>query len=250
VLKDLARATKSVSAYHEEHQPGGVVNVDLSKDAPEPVTITLGGGGAIEGSVRLGDQPVDGAHIQLLIENGPQTGRTAARTDAQGRYTLPDIPACDGQIRAGIALGPGTMNERMRFLPIVVEAGNTTVADFVFPFQECAVEGVLTYNGKPMTNMGVGIDCIDASGVREHIMVPVHPDGTYTMDDVPAGTVTFTLYWQRELNMRSGWPTAFEHAIASGQTFRQDFVFEGSNEDAEQGFWDAIVAEWPREDTR
>lgn len=250
VLSDLSRMTKSVSAYHEDHQPGGVVNVDLSKDMPDPVTITLGGGGAIEGRVLLGDQPVSGAHIQLLVENGQQTGRTAAQTDAQGRYTMPNLSACEGQLRADISLGPGLMNERMRFLPIVVEAGETTVADFVFPVDECRIEGQLAYNGEPPQHMGISIDVVGSDGVRESFIVPVESDGTYAIENVPSGTVTFSLAWEREPNTRAGWPTALDYAIAPGQTLQQDFIFEGSNPDTEQGFWDAIVAEWPSDELR
>ncbi len=249
-LNDVSRATKSVSAYHEDHQPGGVVDVDLSKDAPGPVTISLGGGGSIEGRVLLGAQPVAGAHIQLLVDYGQQTGRTAAQTDAQGRYTLPHLSACEGQIRADINLGPGLMNERMRFLPIAVEAGQTSVADFVFPVDECRVEGTLSYNGEPPQHMGISIDIAGSDGIRESFIVPVEPDGSYAIENVPAGTVTFGLAWEREPNTRAGWPTALAHTIAPGQTLQQDFIFEGTYQDTEQGFWDAIVAEWPSEELR
>ncbi|GMV95521.1 MAG: hypothetical protein AMXMBFR82_52990 [Candidatus Hydrogenedentota bacterium] len=250
VLNDLSRATNKVSAYHEDHQPGGVVNVDLSGDAPNTVTITLGGGGAIQGRVLLGDQPLAGAHIQLLVEDGQQTGRTAAQTDAQGRYILPHLSACEGQLRADISLGPGIMNERMRFLPIVVEADETTIADFTFPVNECRVAGLLSYNGVPPQHMGISIDILGSDGVRESFIVPVETDGTYVIENVPSGTVTFSLAWEREPNTRAGWPTALEYAIAPGQTLQQDFIFEGSNPDTEQGFWDAIVAEWPSDELR
>ncbi len=246
VLEDVSKDCSWVSAYQADHQPGGVAAVDLTKNPPAPVTITLGGGGAIEGRVLLGDQPVAGAHIELLVEKGARTGGTATQTDAEGRYAMDHVSACEGQIRASFSLGPGIMNECMRFLPIAVEAGQTTVADFVFPAQECIVKGVVTYNDVPLPNMGVGIDCVDASGVREHIMVPVQADGTYRMENVPAGTVTFTVYRKLEPNSRGAWPTGLEQTIATGQTLQQDFAFTGTEADADQGFWDAVVAEWPK----
>jgi RNA polymerase sigma-70 factor (ECF subfamily) len=245
VLNDISRSCAWVSAYQKDHQPGGVAAIDLTKDPPAPVTITLGSGGAIEGRVLLNDQPVAGAHVELLVEKGARTGGTAAQTDAEGRYSMARVSACEGQIRASFPLGPGIMNERMRFLPIAVEAGQTTVADFVFPVQECTVEGLIAYNGVVPPNMGIGIDCVDESGVREHIMVPVQPNGTYSIGDGPAGTVRFDIYWEHKPGIRGTRPTTLECTIAPGQTLRQDFVFEGTEEDIEQGFFGAVAAKWP-----
>lgn len=98
------------------------------------------------------------------------------------------------------------------------------------------------YNGAAPPNMGILVRVTEPTGAEESQSIPIEPDGIYRIDPVPAGSAEFWFSWNREPNTVTLRPVDIALPIGQGEVLRKDFVFEGPNEDIEQGFWDAEYA--------
>jgi protocatechuate 3,4-dioxygenase beta subunit len=241
-IDNIGLDTKVISAYHAEHLPAGMASVDLRGAMAQPLVIVLSLGARISGYVYLDDKPLDGINVQLIIDDPADTRGIAAQTDSAGYYELPNAPQGVGKVRATLYEGPGLLRDRSRSIRVAIAAGDTQEVDIDFSSTGSAIEGLATYNGAAPPNMGILVRVTEPTGAEESQSIPIEPDGTYRIDSVPAGSAEFWFSWNREPNTVMLRPVDIALPIGQGEVLRKDFVFEGPNEDIEQGFWDAEYA--------
>ncbi|MFA6242828.1 MAG: sigma-70 family RNA polymerase sigma factor [Candidatus Hydrogenedentales bacterium] len=250
LVENVADATTQLSAFHPDYPVGGSVDVPANVTDASLLQIRLGTGATIEGSVFLGDKAVEKASIDVLYDAPKDAHARGTHTDANGNFKLTDVPEGQGRLRATITLGPGMMNERVRFVPIAIAAGQSPRVDIHFPVGQATVEGKLSYNDAIPPNMGVQISIEDGAGTTDSQSVPVGADGTYRFEDAAPGTITFILLCMLEPNSMGAWPTSLSLPLASGGLITQDFIYSGAIEDPEKGFWAALVAAYPDEESQ
>lgn len=136
------------------------------------------GGGSVSGRVNSGGNPVAGVAVRVLLQAGNALSSIAeARTDTDGRYTLPKLP--DGSY----TLETRSLNHARSTRPITLSNSNPVAADFnlnaLTPIQpakvyvlssgnaggDAAVMEVLRLGGH-LPTLGVPFANFDGSGVN------------------------------------------------------------------------------------
>ncbi|MDX9974962.1 MAG: hypothetical protein RBU21_18390, partial [FCB group bacterium] len=234
-----------VSAYHSDYPAGGVANVEWVADRPNPISITLDKGRIVRGVVTIGGAPRAKVKMALTFNDPNVSEKLAVATDLAGRYEFKEVPEGVVAVRAFLRAGQGLLNDRMRMVPAELNAEGVAEANIDFFTGPSAVSGVISYNGQVPPHIGVGIEWSDGENNSDSQRVAVRPDGTYLIDNVPPGAVTFRLYREEQPNIMAMWPTTLEKALSPEETFRQDFTMTGPDTDLEEGFWQAIVDAYP-----
>jgi len=127
-LEAVPEETVEVVASHSDYATG-TAPAQPRADVPLSVTVVLHAGGSLEGTARLDGQPLPG----VLVSVFPRAAESAT-TDADGRYSLSNLPAGEYEMLAGY-LDPESSDQHSLAIEqvAVVEPGSVTTADFEFP---------------------------------------------------------------------------------------------------------------------
>jgi len=158
-------------------------------------TLLLGTAGAVQGTVRWQDStPVEHAVLEVLDANGsPIAGTPGARSDADGRYRLDEVPAGRIMVRATVdILLDGTHRARTALSsPVAVPAGLMGTADLVLEPPIDAAPGSVSGRATAPD----GIDRLTIMLMRPGVPPVVAEDlpaSGFTIRDVPAGVWVLT----------------------------------------------------------
>ena len=158
VLRGLLAGKHSVMANARDHVAPAPVEVELLDDrAPPEVTLVMGEGGAIEGSVVDEDRrPVAGVEIMVM---GQQPGGWGppVKSLADGSFVQKGVGPGEYRVwvaKSGMPLrAPGQMDEALPSVSVTVKAGTTARVQLVVERQGGEISGrVLDEVGKPVTD--------------------------------------------------------------------------------------------------
>ena len=219
-VTSLSTEVTLVSAVHPDFGPGSSP-VTLTPGTATQVTIKLGGGGTISGTVRVAGAPVAGQYVGV---HSPTSGGQPrqAQTDANGTYTINGIP--EGQVYVSASINPAAPGQgsgsRHSSQTAEVAEGQTTVVDFDFAGGTAVIEGHITMNGQPLTQGQVGATLSSQGGGGESFNSQIDPTGYYRIEGLPAGAVTMHVSFQAAEN---DWQTrVVQVTTADGQATRKD----------------------------
>lgn len=218
-VTSLSTKIALVSATHPDFGPGSA-QVALTPGNVTQVTIKLGGGGTVTGTVRVAGAPAAGQFVGVHSPTGGGQPRQA-QTDANGVYTINGIP--EGQVYVSASINPAGPGQpggsRHSSQTAEVADGQTTVVDFDFAGGTAVIEGHVTMNGQPLTQGQVGA-VVPASAGGESFSSQIDPTGFYRIEGLPAGAVTMHVSFQAAEN---DWQTRMVQVTTTdGQVTRKD----------------------------
>lgn len=153
-LSGLGEGEIVLSAAHPDYLPGSA-SVQLVRGQTVQADIVLGGGGGVEGTVRVDGAPAEGQLI--VVSSIPPTGnRKQARTDAQGYYSVYGVPAGAIEVMAEFQV-PGAVDaapQRLQRQAVVADERMTAV-DFDFTSMLSTLSGRITVSGEPPASAAV-----------------------------------------------------------------------------------------------
>jgi hypothetical protein len=198
--RSLSPTTRVLVAYHVGFAPGQAAFTPQQ----DFVTIHLVKGGTLTGRITIGGEVPAMASVSVRSSSagaGPPLYNQNCDTD--GRYTLTSVPPGEYRVSGGVFLGG-------RGMPLesdaVIEAGKTTTVDFNFDATRARVMGRVTY-GEEVVVRGMVVLTVTTAGGESTVHGAIDRDGTYRIDDVPAGLAAVRIVQARSA---SGADVAYE----------------------------------------
>ena len=176
-------------AFRAEGLEAGSVELTASHPsyAPETVTVTtrlgavtradfvLSVGGAVEGYVTKGGQPVNRQTVSLNV--GDRSENTVTGTD--GYYSFERLPAGEGSVVVNRRDGTSSASQYLRVKRSIIIAENSvTRVDFEFAGENAVVEGVVTVEGGPASQAYIMLG-IESGGGDQRTGTNVDANGYY-----------------------------------------------------------------------
>ena len=210
-LDTLPEGQVVIGVSHAQYAPQDIT-VDARAGARQQVEITLSHGGSAEGRVTLSGQPQGGKYVSINYP-GNQLNRNT-QTDAEGQYQLQGLPNGTANISVSVG-GPGRY--RSKNLAAEIADGSITVVDFHFAAATGIIKGViLDEDGNPL-QARVSARIETADGGAENASAQSDANGSYQLQNLPAGSVLLSLYAQGHS------PRSAPVELGEGQTLRHDF---------------------------
>ncbi|HOD51702.1 MAG TPA: carboxypeptidase-like regulatory domain-containing protein [Candidatus Hydrogenedentes bacterium] len=219
-------------AFRAEGLEAGSVELTASHPsyAPETVTVTtrlgavtradfvLSVGGAVEGYVTKGGQPVNRQTVSLNV--GDRSENTVTGTD--GYYSFERLPAGEGSVVVNRRDGTSSASQYLRVKRSIIIAENSvTRVDFEFAGENAVVEGVVTVEGGPASQAYIMLG-IESGGGDQRTGTNVDANGYYRVENLSPGSATL------EVSLRGGRQRrikTFSFELQAGQRLRQDIDF-------------------------
>ncbi len=215
-LASLAPGTVTVHVHHARFAPTSR-DIRVSAGAVNRADIVLDSGATVTGIVTLNGRPISAQTVHY------STGRQHERvqTDAQGRYTIGGLP--DGNVHLNPFVQTPEGVSRGKSVNVTVANGTITEMDFNFVTGTSTIEGtVFTAPGEPARGgVYVRANIANADGSSDYFNSQVDNSGRYTMEFVPAGTVSLTASTQ------NGKQQAVSLTVGDRQRIQQDFHLYG-----------------------
>lgn len=244
-LSNVPATERRISVVHRDYPAGTVIDID--PDATGGHIIRMARPAQLEGVVSWAETPLPNVRLTILYDEPEGQTSKSAETDERGRYTLKAVPPGPGNLRISMTIGPGSLYQFHRFVPVAIHEGRATVADIAIPAVSGVVSGSVSYNGYVPEGIGVGVETLEGSGCRQLQAVPVDADGAYRIENVPPGALRFRLYRLIDSNSVGMWPLMTADTMNENGNVIRGFSFSGDNPNTTEGFWQAAVAAWPAE---
>jgi len=213
-IGELPRYTRMLAAWHPDHAPG-CARIPSESAGRVDITIVLAEGGAIEGSVHIDGQPVEGQVVQVSYLCDSPFHRSEVRTDAVGAYSVAGLP--EGRPR--VTIYPKAFGDNIDQLAQVTN-GAVTVVDFDLQSQgTAAAEGRVRLGAEPLADAHINATVIGKSGGIREFHTKTDADGHYVLDSLAAGRVIL------KVTLESGklWQNYVrDFDLASYETARKD----------------------------
>ncbi|QEH32181.1 ECF RNA polymerase sigma factor SigE [Aquisphaera giovannonii] len=209
-----------------EHETGfaEVNGRDLEPAPARTPTIRLRPWARVEGTVMIGSKPAASASVDLLSEGGiawspgeavPMMQSERRVTDVEGRYAFERVLPGRYTVARSFRLARSSSEDgRANSLAIGIEAGRTVrvslggsgrpvVGRFIIP---AGIDPAATFSiqGQQLERVTSGSG--DAPGARFTADTNVRPDGTFRVEDVPAGRYRLRAEVQGPTDERAGQP--------------------------------------------
>jgi len=154
----------------------------------EDLSYTLGYGTRVEGTVRVGSQPMAGAR---LFYGEFQTAGKEAFTDAAGHYAMDNVLVDMDTLQCGIQ-AYGNTSRYMNVKPELKE-GESNRVDFDFLGGNAAIAGAVTEYGQPVTVPHISVEPDGADASLEYIGIDNSEDGAFHAEHLPEGPLTLVV---------------------------------------------------------
>jgi RNA polymerase sigma factor (sigma-70 family) len=179
-LTDLLPGPLTIVCAHSDYAPGRIDTTIPQPAGSGPVRLVLTRPGNVEGTVRIGGVPQDGASVMVQSAQ--------SQTNRDGLYSLSRLPAGEVQITAALpAVGtPGHFGRRLKKW-VLVEPGQTTQVDFEFTTETGIVDGEIVPPRAFEFHAQVWCNVPAADGIEQRILIL--EDRHFTLRDMPAGVV-------------------------------------------------------------
>jgi hypothetical protein len=196
----LPPGSHTVWAYHTKYAPGSA-SVSVGLGTPAQAEIRLSEGGTIRGTVTVAGIPESNAYINVY---GSVGGSRSGRTDDAGHFEINGLDEGDFNVSA-------RMETRTRNVAAQVANGLTTEVNIDFPSATGRVHGVVyDADGTPFHQQSfVQAAVTAADGSTERQSAQIQSDGSYSFENVVAGSVALTVHYmnttkQTEVQLRDG----------------------------------------------
>lgn len=223
-VNQLPAGSVTLTASHPDHLPGTTqTNVVRGKDTH--VEIVLGRGGAVQGTVMRGVTPLSGQSV-AVTRLVPPRARKETVTDDNGFYTIEGLPVGEAEVIAKVSISGERDAVPVRLQrQVVIEDGQSTVADFQFGDASSSIEGAVTVGGRPATIVSIQGFVTGDSG-DSFFNASVAGEGVYSIQNLPPGSawIEATILLDDGRERRKNIPLQ----IPLGQTIRQDIQFDGA----------------------
>lgn len=235
-----------VGASHPDYLPT-VQHLDPPLRSPYQIRITMGPGGAVEGTVTVRGVPAANTSMRINYSNGVAGLRAYGNTSTneEGFYRFERAHPGSAMLHFNLARekdGPSIRGapssstiprERMFLwsLPITVIDGQTTTANIDLPAEafSAGVQGRVISHGQPLTDCDISLEIESAYGMVRRYM-KTGKEGVFVIENLPPGDAELSI------TARFGWsPTVFDRqgqtiTLSPGQTVQHDFVVGGYGE--------------------
>ncbi len=184
-LKGLTPGNVTIEVRHSDFAPASLARIAVPGT---DVVIEIGTGGVVEGVVTDKSGNAQSGTSIILSGGAMGFGRTkTASTDANGFYRMERVVPGSYNI---MKMGGDAMFGMDGMAPIVVREGETTVKDFrAKAGGGSGVRGGVMRDGKPLE----GAMVVLSGGSVGMKMASSAADGSFTFEDVPAGTYTVSV---------------------------------------------------------
>jgi hypothetical protein len=224
-LTDLLPGPLTIVYAHSDYAPGRIDTTIPQPAGSGPVRLVLTRPGNVEGTVRVGDVPQDGASIMAQSAQ--------SQTNQDGLYSLSRLPIGEIQITAALpAVGsPGYFGRRLQKW-VVVEPGQTTQVDFDFTTETGIVDGEIVPPGAFEFHAQVWCNVPAADGIEQRILILEDPH--FTLRDMPAGVVEGRVAVvpkesDSTVGSRVDYSRPFRATVVPGETTPLTVTFGGSS---------------------
>ncbi|GMV92519.1 MAG: hypothetical protein AMXMBFR82_22970 [Candidatus Hydrogenedentota bacterium] len=179
-LTGLPQGPLTITCAHGDYAPGQTEADIPQPKGSAPVRVVLKDAGRIDGTVRVGGVPQDGASVVAESQS--------VQTDHEGRFSISRLPAGDVQITAALdpAGTPGQFGRRWKKW-VNIEPGNATQVNFEFTTETGIVDGVIVPHGDFEFHAQVWCNLPVTGGFEQRILIL--EDRKFTLSDLPAGVV-------------------------------------------------------------
>jgi len=145
------------------------------------VQMVMQEGGVVEGTVRAGGKPTQGASVSIHSREG---GQAAAQTGPDGAYRIAQAPVGEVQVNANYRYEGANRSASQQ---AVVASGMVTQVDFAFDVGTATLEGYVTMDGAAADSEG-GISVHHADS-GANVNTQWARDGAYKFTGLPAGVL-------------------------------------------------------------
>jgi len=189
---ELPAEKLTISAYHPDYQIASS-EVTLVPGQTTPITLTLGSGGTLTGTVRLGGEPAGTGKRIVATRWEPEWRLEKAAIAQDGTYEIAGL--APGEVQVSVDFGisdkilqSGAGSRRIAKDALIAE-GQTTVVDFDFGAADASLEGGVSIKGLPTQFVIPYLSITTPVGNQETLSFPPLQtgSGTYRLEGLPAG---------------------------------------------------------------
>lgn len=188
-IDGLAGTQVTLYAQHKEFLPG-IQTVTLRPGNMTQVTITLREGGRIQGIITYGDEPVGNVTVTAVIPE-KQTASYHGLSGPDGRYEVTAVPPGEVTVTAHPSSRAGMAFSNFRTNAFVTE-GQVTVVNILYPATSSTLEGLISQAG--IIGEGRVVLDVETQAGRYRFNGRIEVDGTYRLEQLPAGSGTLNIY--------------------------------------------------------
>src|SRR5262249_42503089 len=113
VLGNIPAGVVDLFVYHADYAQGSLPGVQIREGETAQVTLELGAGGGVRGTVTRGGKPLAGARVALRKSDQSLQGPKDAVTESEGRFEVKGLPAGDYVLSLLLPAGKGSRGMRM-----------------------------------------------------------------------------------------------------------------------------------------
>ena len=180
IIDDMPLGTSRVLAWHKDYAPAGAALV-LSDKSVHETTITMTGGGTLEGTLTGGGVVLRDAHLSIDSTVLEERFYDNANPDATGFFSVKHVAAGNTTINVHY-------KDRWYKFPAEVVEGGTSRTDMDLQVGTATIDGALLHDGEPAEGQ-ITVTLPTAGSGQERFTCNTTRSGRFYIDELPAGPV-------------------------------------------------------------
>lgn len=218
-LDSLADTLRIISVVHKSYTPTLVPLRFDNNERYALLNVMLEPGGAIEGFVLMGDEPIPRVSIDCDAP-APDPANYKSYTDSEGHFRFSGLAPGQWYLLGHSTNSPGSPGFRHLVVEVDVVEGETTYKDVVYPIPTSSLTGTVSINAE-LAGSGKVRARVIREDQYEDFNVRINGDGIFTLSELYSGTIELTIN-ARQIKV-GGVSDMATFDLADGQHLKMDF---------------------------